>query len=95
MAYTLAYVASPVPPIPPREGIRTPRGPDRREHFGTEDAALRRAAEMLPGAEWLDLRLYGPDGRLMADHPTLLSQTAPLRDAVLQTALLRNEPPTG
>ncbi len=80
MPYTLAYVASPVPPIPAPEGVRTPRGPDRREHFGTEDAALRRAAEMLPGADWLDLRLYGPDGRLMADHATLLLRIAPPTD---------------
>lgn len=74
MAYTLAYLASPVPVIPEVTGVRTPRGPDRREHFGTEMAALRRAAELLPGADWLDLRLYGPDGRLLADQDALAAR---------------------
>ena len=73
MAYTLAYLASPVPSIPdPARGRQHhPRPPDRREHFGTEAAALMRAREMFPAAGWLQLRLYGPDGRLLADQSAI------------------------
>ena len=72
MAYTLAYLLSPVPTIPdPAGATHQPRLPDRREHFGTEEAALRRARELLPASPWLDLRLYGPDGRLIATQSTL------------------------
>ena len=66
MAFTLAYLASPVPLIPDPDRPPPPRPPDRREHFGSEEAALRRASELLPGTDWLDLRLYGPDGRQLA-----------------------------
>ncbi len=67
MAFTLAYLTSPVPSIPdPAGAAHQPRRPDRREHFGTEERALRRARELLPASPWLDLRLYGPDGRLLA-----------------------------
>ena len=71
MAYTLAYLTSPVPGIPDPDGGARPR--DRQEHFGTEEAALRRASELLPPADWLDLRLYGPDGRLLATQEALVS----------------------
>ena len=76
MAYTLAYLTSPVPGIPDPSGrpgqldtaqpANHARPPDRREHFGTEDAAYARARTLFPAADWLDLRLYGPDGRLLA-----------------------------
>lgn len=72
MAYTLAYLTSPVPTIPdPARSPHQPRGPDRREHFGTEEAALRRARELLPASPWLELRLYGPDGRMIAAQPAI------------------------
>ncbi len=77
MAYTLAYLTSSVPGIPDpagKSGRLVPahaRPPDRREHFGTEEAAMRRACELLPGSVWLDLRLYGPDGRLLATQDAL------------------------
>jgi hypothetical protein len=69
MPFTLAYLDSPVPGIPTAPGstqAAAGRPADRQEHFGTEDAALRRAAALLPGPDWFDLRLYGPDGRLIA-----------------------------
>jgi hypothetical protein len=70
VAYTLAWLTSRVPSIPGPAGLGgTP--PARREHFGTEEAALRRARELLPAAPWLDLRLFGPDGRLIADQAAL------------------------
>ena len=75
MAYTLAYVLSRVPQIPQRAALAPPatRGasPDRHEHFGTEEAALRRVRELLPAASWIDLRLFGPDGRLIAGQHAL------------------------
>ena len=83
MAYTLAYLTSPVPGIPDRDASGSSnsvasshrsRPPDRREHFGTEQSALRRARELFPASEWLDLRLYGPDGRLLADQSTIAAK---------------------
>ena len=75
MAYTLAWATSPVPTIPdPAGATHQPRLPDRREHFGTEEAALRRARELLPGSSWLDLRLYGPDGRLIATQGAIAAR---------------------
>ncbi len=85
MAFTLVYVVSRVPQIPQHSGSAQagsaqagvahagPRGlpPDRREHFGTEEAALRRVRELLPAAEWIDLCLFGPDGRLIAGQHAL------------------------
>jgi hypothetical protein len=84
MAFTLAYLSSPVPEIPDpvakpgqleKAGLaHPPRPPDSREHFGTEAAAMRRAGEMLPASDWLDLRLYGPDGRLLATQSALAAR---------------------
>jgi hypothetical protein len=77
VAYTLAYLTSPVPNIPDKDGRvgegGTPRArpPDRHEHFGTEEAALRRARLLFPASDWLDLRLYGPDGRLLATQAVI------------------------
>jgi hypothetical protein len=76
MPYTLAFLHDPVPSIPSagderRDGARPA---DRQEHFGTEDAALRRAAELLPGPDWMDLRLYGPDGRRLFDQAALAAR---------------------
>ena len=74
MPFTLAYLDSPVPSIPTRpgpEGRERARPADRQEHFGTREAALRRAAFLLPGPDWLELRLYGPDGRRLADQAQL------------------------
>lgn len=76
MAYTLAYLLSRVPTIPERDRLRASLPPDRREHFGTEEAALRRVRELLPAAEWLSLRLFGPDGRLLADQAALEARIA-------------------
>lgn len=70
MAFTLAWLVSRVPSIPTHMGTRG-LPPDRREHFGTEDAAMRRVRELLPAAEWIDLRLFGPDGRLIAGQHAL------------------------
>ena len=75
MAFTLAYLTSAVPSIPdPAGAAHQPRVPDRREHFGSEESALRRAREMLPARAWLDLRLYGPDGRLLATQAQIASR---------------------
>ena len=41
MVYTLAFVESPVPAIPPQGTAKAPEPTDRREHFGTQEAALR------------------------------------------------------
>lgn len=79
MPYILAFSDEPLPsiPQPPVEGIAAPgaghaaRAPDRREHFGTEEAALRRLAELLPAPAWRQLRLYGPDGVRIADQAEL------------------------
>ena len=79
MSYILAFRDEPVPPIPepPRAEDEAPaeghahRAPDRREHFGTEAAALRRAAELLPAPAWRQVRLYGPDGARIADQQAL------------------------
>lgn len=54
--------------------------PDRREHFGTEEAALRRVRELLPAAEWIDLRLFGPDGRMIAGQHALEARLGLTRD---------------
>ncbi|MBB3173203.1 hypothetical protein FHR90_001021 [Endobacter medicaginis] len=74
MVYTLAFVDSPVPSIPPRGAARPPAPSDRREHFGTPEAALRRAAAMMPVPAWRRLRLFGPDGALIADHAAILAR---------------------
>ena len=74
MAFTLAFPDTSVPPIPDPAG-RT-RAPDRHEHFGTEEAALARAAVLIAGNEWFDLRLYGPDGRQIADRHGLRDRLA-------------------
>ena len=76
MPFTLAYLDSraPIPAIPAGPGAAQAvpgRPADRQEHFGTEEAALRRAAALLPGPHWLDLRLYGPDGRWIAGQEQL------------------------
>lgn len=77
MPYVLAYAVSRVPSIPAPDHVRMNVPPDRREHFGTEEAALRRAGELLPAADWLDLRLFGPDGRLLAGQEALRARLAP------------------
>lgn len=81
MPFTLAFQEAPqgskVPGIPDQPGVgsgRPPRQADRQEHFGTEALALRRASDLLPGPDWLDLRLYGPDGRRIATQPELLQR---------------------
>ena len=80
MAYTLSYRVSRVPSIPAqaplaRADARSP-GADRQEHFGTEEAALRRVGELLPAADWIGLRLFGPDGRLIAGQEQLQARIA-------------------
>lgn len=77
MPFTLAYLDSSVPTIPSRpgaDGIWHARPVDRLEHFGTEHAAMKRVADLLPGPDWLDLRLYGPDGRRLADQAQLAAR---------------------
>lgn len=77
MPFTLAYLDSPVPGIPLAPGQDGPtrgRPVDRQEHFGTEQAALRRVAELLPGPAWRDLRLFGPDGRRIANQAELTAR---------------------
>ncbi|WP_428376735.1 hypothetical protein [Lichenicoccus sp.] len=78
MPYTLAFTNEPVPGIPPppaagseeqRRPVDLP--PDRHEHFGTREAALDRASELLPAPPWFNLRLFGPDGRHIADQAAL------------------------
>ena len=82
MSYILAFRDEPVPaiPEPPVEGGAQPAGggrmPDHREHFGTREAALRRAAELLPAPAWRRLRLYGPDGARIADQDGLQAELA-------------------
>ena len=76
MVYTLAFVESPVPAIPPRGTAKAPASADRREHFGTQEAALRRAAAMLPAPAWRRLRLFGPDGALIADQAAITLRLA-------------------
>lgn len=79
MSYILAFSDEPVPliPRPPApesgaaDGVQNPQAPLRREHFGTEEAALRRVAELLPAPSWRQLRLYGPDGTRIADQAAL------------------------
>jgi hypothetical protein len=79
MPYILAFCDEPVPSIPQPPvaeagsgaAWRAARTPDRREHFGTEEAALRRAVELLPAPPWRQLRLYGPDGVRIADQAAL------------------------
>ena len=80
MAYTLSYRVSRVPSIPTqahptRAGERDSTA-DRREHFGTEEAALRRVRELLPAAEWIGLSLFGPDGRMIAGQEQLEARVA-------------------
>ncbi|WP_419730253.1 hypothetical protein [Lichenicola sp.] len=77
MPFTLAYLDSPVPgiPLPPgQEWAIRGRPVDRQEHFGTEQAALKRAAELLPAPAWRDLRLFGPDGRRLASQAELTAR---------------------
>lgn len=81
MPFTLAFQASPVPAIPTHPGQQA-RPADRHEHFGTEALALRRAADLLPGPDWLDLRLYGPDGIRLATQAQLLSRLETMPDEV-------------
>ncbi|NVN29951.1 hypothetical protein HUK83_06330, partial [Endobacter medicaginis] len=38
------------------------------------EAALRRAAAMMPVPAWRRLRLFGPDGALIADHAAILAR---------------------
>ena len=80
MAFTLSYRVSRVPPIPAQAHPARADGrsavADRQEHFGTEEAALRRVGELLPAAEWIGLRLFGPDGRLLAGQEQLQARLA-------------------
>lgn len=84
MTYILAFRDEPVPsiPRPPASDNASPvapppvRSPDRREHFGTEEAALRRVVELLPAPAWRQLRLYGPDGVRIADQTGLEQRLA-------------------
>ena len=93
MAYILAFSDEPVPTIPRapsdeeagRGGGTGGRAADRREHFGTEEAALRRAAELLPAPSWRQLRLYGPDGLRIADQAELERRLA--RDRLQEPGL--------
>jgi len=78
MTYILAFCDEPVPliPHPPTSGSGSTipgfaRAPNRREHFGTEEAALRRVVELLPAPAWRQMRLYGPDGVRIADQAAL------------------------
>ena len=70
MPFILAYLDSPVPSIPGPPGTR-PASRERQEYFGTEEAALRRVAALLPAPSWLDLRLYGPNGGKLAGQAEL------------------------
>ena len=70
MPFILAYLDSPVPVIPPPSGARA-ASRERREYFGTEEAALRRVATLLPAPSWFDLRLYGPGGAKLAGQAEL------------------------
>ncbi len=86
MPYTLAFRNEPVPGIPPPpagtlDQRRRPVDlqPDRHEHFGTREAALGRVAEMLPAPSWLNLRLFGPDGRHIAGQAALQHLVAKAR----------------
>ena len=76
MPFILAYLDSPVPSIPAPPGTRS-ASLDRQEYFGTEEAALRRAADLLPAPSWLDLRLYGPDGAKLAGQAELAQRVDP------------------
>ena len=79
MPYSLAFCDEPVPaiPQPPAANPATQQAPGaayaplRREHFGTEQAAMLRAAELLPAPAWRQMRLYGPDGVRIADQAAL------------------------
>lgn len=87
MLYILAFCDEPVPsiPRPPADGAASPasgqpgRAPDRRGHFGTEEAALRRVVELLPAPAWRQLRLYGRDGVRIADQTALELRLGPHR----------------
>ena len=89
MSYVVAFRDEPVPAIPeppvddgvPAQGGGADPAPDRREHFGTEQAALRRAAELLPAPAWRHVRLYGPDGSRIADQERLEALLAGTRCA--------------
>ena len=35
---------------------------------------MRRARDLLPAADWLELRLYGPDGRLLANQALIVDR---------------------
>ncbi len=83
MPFTLAFRTEPVPgiPPPPAEPAQPRRRPvdlpqDRHEHFGTGEAALTRVLELLPAPQWLNLRLFGPDGRQIADQAALARMVA-------------------
>ncbi len=91
MTYILAFCDEPVPLIPRVPGSEAAadaapgapqpaRAPDRREHFGTEEAALRRVVELLPAPAWRQLRLYGPDGVRIADQEALETRLVQTRD---------------
>ena len=78
MPYTLAFRTKPVPAIPPAPAGAGPArfrpidmARDQHEHFGTREAALLRVVELLPAPQWRNLRLFGPDGRHIADQAAL------------------------
>lgn len=74
MAYTLAYLRDSVPKVPAPGEDATLARPDVNEHFGSEDSALDRAAGLFAAGGIARMRLYGPDGHLIADAEALLDR---------------------